>query len=41
VQAPITAAGQRMYQIWYRDAANFCTTANFNLTNALVINWTP
>lgn len=41
VQGLVSAPGQRLYQIWYRDAANFCTTATFNLSNALLINWTP
>ncbi len=41
VQGLIVAPGQRIYQVWYRDSANFCTTATFNLSNALVINWGP
>jgi hypothetical protein len=36
------AAGDiRMYQVWYRNAAPFCTVATFNLSNGLEITWTP
>ncbi len=35
----VTAPGTRVYQIWFRDAANFCTTSTFNLTNAVEIVW--
>jgi hypothetical protein len=31
--------GQRTYQGWYRNAANFCTSSTFNLTNGLLVNW--
>jgi hypothetical protein len=31
--------GLRAYQIWYRNAASFCTTATFNLTNGMIVNW--
>ncbi len=31
----------RTYQVWYRNAANFCTAATFNLTNGLRITWIP
>jgi len=40
VQGLITAPGFRNYQVWYRNAAVFCTTSTFNLTNSLSINWT-
>jgi hypothetical protein len=33
--------GRRMYQVWYRNAATFCTASTFNLTNALSVNWQP
>jgi len=29
----------RHYQIWYRNAATFCTAATFNLSNGLTIVW--
>ena len=31
--------GLRTYQCWYRNAANFCTAATFNLTNGVEIVW--
>ena len=31
--------GQRSYQVWYRDAAVFCTGDTYNLTNGYAINW--
>jgi hypothetical protein len=31
----------RTYQVWYRNAAVFCTSATFNLTNGLTITWNP
>lgn len=34
------AAGKRIYQGWYRNAAGFCTSATFNLTNGLEVDWT-
>ena len=33
--------GTRTYQVWYRDSANFCTAATFNLSNALEAYWLP
>jgi hypothetical protein len=35
----ITTTGVRTYQIWYRNAAGFCTPSTFNLTNGLEITW--
>jgi len=37
----IGAAGTREYQIYYRDSVAFCTTATFNLSNAIRIGWVP
>lgn len=31
----------RVYQCWYRNAADFCTSATFNSTNAVLVTWTP
>ena len=31
----------RNYQVWYRNAAAFCTTDTFNLTNGVRARWTP
>lgn len=33
--------GTRTYQVWYRDAATFCTSATFNLTNGILVDWAP
>ena len=35
----VTSPGTRVYQIWYRDEASFCTSDTFNLSNALRIDW--
>lgn len=31
--------GVRYYQVWYRNAAVFCTSATFNLTSGVSVNW--
>lgn len=42
---PISVLGQAAtgstlrYQVWYRNAAMFCTASTFNLTNAVAIAW--
>lgn len=36
-----TSGGTRTYQVWFRDAGSFCTSATFNTTNALRVVWTP
>ncbi|MBL8860537.1 MAG: hypothetical protein JNK02_00870 [Planctomycetes bacterium] len=33
--------GDRYYQVWYRNAAVFCTSATFNLTNGVRVTWCP
>ena len=44
---PIHTAGMtnngdtRHYQAWYRDAAVFCTSATFNLTQGVTLTWGP
>jgi hypothetical protein len=35
------AGGLRAYQVWYRNAASFCTPDTFNLTNGLAVTWAP
>ncbi|MCY2959751.1 MAG: hypothetical protein NTY35_06260 [Planctomycetota bacterium] len=35
------SGGTRVYQVWYRNAADFCTPSTFNLTNGLEIPWLP
>ncbi len=39
VRGLVTAPGQRVYQIWYRNAAAFCTVSTFNLTNGVRTVW--
>ena len=40
VRGGVTAPGcVRYYQVWYRNAATFCTASTFNLTNGLRIAW--
>jgi hypothetical protein len=40
VKGGITVPGSvRRYQVWYRNAATFCTASTFNLTNGYVITW--
>jgi hypothetical protein len=34
-----SAGGTRYYQIWYRNAAAFCTADTFNLTNGVSVAW--
>ncbi len=33
--------GTRYYQAWYRNAASFCTSSTFNLSNGLRATWLP
>ena len=35
------AGGTYFYQAWYRNAAAFCTSETFNLTNGLAVTWLP
>lgn len=37
----VTTPGVRNYQVWYRNAAAFCTASTWNLTNAYRISWAP
>ena len=39
VKGLITAPGTRTYQVWYRNAAAFCTASTFNLSNGVSIVW--
>jgi probable HAF family extracellular repeat protein len=39
VRGGVTSAGHRTYQVWYRNAAAFCTSSTFNLTNGVDITW--
>jgi hypothetical protein len=33
------SGGLRTYPSWYRNSASFCTSATFNLSNGLAIQW--
>jgi hypothetical protein len=39
VKGMVTAPGSRTYQVWYRNAAAFCTPSTFNLSNGLLVVW--
>jgi hypothetical protein len=41
VRGAIAAPGNRTYQVWYRNAAAFCTASTFNLSNGLQLTWQP
>jgi hypothetical protein len=41
VRGSVASAGTRTYQVWYRNAAAFCTPATHNLTNGVEVQWTP
>lgn len=41
VRGSVPAGSSRTYQVWYRNAAPFCTNSTFNLTNAVRIDWRP
>jgi hypothetical protein len=37
----VVAGDTRTYQIWYRDAAAFCSASTYNLTNGMQAVWAP
>jgi hypothetical protein len=39
VRGACSAGSVRTYQVWYRNAATYCTSSTFNLTNALELRW--
>jgi hypothetical protein len=42
IRGQIPAAGAtRDYQVWYRNAASFCTPFAFNLSNGVEVIWVP
>jgi FG-GAP-like repeat len=41
VKGAVTTPGERHYQVWYRNCAEYCTPSGFNLTNALSVTWFP
>jgi hypothetical protein len=41
VRGQVASPGIRDYQVWFRNAAPFCTPSTFNLTNGFEVTWTP
>ncbi|MCY2962017.1 MAG: hypothetical protein NTY35_17815 [Planctomycetota bacterium] len=41
VRGAVAAPATRTYQVWYRNAAAFCTVSTFNLSNGLQVAWQP
>ncbi len=42
VRGVVPAAGAvRLYQVWFRNSAAYCTASTFNLTNGLRVTWLP
>jgi hypothetical protein len=39
VAGNVLTPGVRTYQVWYRNAATFCTASTFNLTNGVQVTW--
>ena len=39
VKGGVGAPGTRTYQVWFRNAAAFCTPSTFNLTNGVQVSW--
>lgn len=39
VRGGVAAGNVRMYQVWYRNAATFCSASTFNLTNGYRVVW--
>lgn len=41
VRGVVAAGDTRTYQIWYRNAAAFCSTDTFNVSNGAQVSWAP
>lgn len=41
VRGQVLVPGTRSYQVWYRNAATFCTNATFNLSSGTLVTWAP
>jgi hypothetical protein len=41
VKGSLASGNTRTYQVWYRNAAAFCTSATFNLSNGVQVQWGP
>ena len=41
LRGQVQQPSSRYYQVWYRNAAAYCSAGTFNLTNGLDVTWTP
>jgi hypothetical protein len=41
IRGAVVPGAVHTYQVWYRNAASFCTAAAFNLTNGVQAVWGP
>ncbi len=41
VRGGASAGTSYAYQVWYRNAASFCTSSTFNLSNGVLVTWIP
>ena len=41
VRGACTAGATRVYQVWFRNAAPFCSSSTFYLTNGVRLTWQP
>jgi hypothetical protein len=41
IRGGVDMPGSRVYQVWYRNIAAFCTPATFNFTNGVSVTWYP
>jgi hypothetical protein len=41
IKGGLSAGDVRTYQVWYRNAAPFCTPSTFNLSNGVEVPWAP
>jgi hypothetical protein len=41
IKGAVVAGSVREYQVWYRNAAAFCSPSTFNLTNGVEVTWAP
>jgi hypothetical protein len=36
-----STGGTRYHQVWYRDPANYCLPATYNISNGMIVVWAP
>jgi hypothetical protein len=41
IKGAVSPGATRTYQVWYRNAAAYCTASTFNLTNGVATTWLP